>query len=95
VRRSRATRTAELGLPGCSGSSPRSDLLRHGGRTGLGERSVSIVFFALAAGSILYVVMELLNVGRALSSKTLVTWGVFVGLFLGFTTNFILQASGV
>ena len=59
------------------------------------SESVSIVFFALAAGSILYVVMELLNVGRALSSKTLVTWGVFLGLFLGFTTNFILQASGV
>jgi ZIP family zinc transporter len=58
------------------------------------NESVSIVFFALAAGSILYVVMELLNVGRVLSSKTLVTWGVFVGLFLGFATNFILEASG-
>ena len=58
------------------------------------SESVSIVFFALAAGSILYVVMELLNVGRVLSSKTLVTWGVFLGLFLGFTTDFILKASG-
>jgi zinc transporter, ZIP family len=58
------------------------------------NESVSIVFFALAAGSILYVVMELLNVGRVLSSKTLVTWGVFVGLFLGFATDFILEASG-
>jgi ZIP family zinc transporter len=58
------------------------------------SESVSIIFFALAAGSILYVVMELLNVGRLLSSKTLVTWGVFVGLFLGFSTDFILKASG-
>jgi zinc transporter, ZIP family len=58
------------------------------------NESVSIIFFALAAGSILYVVMELLNVGRLLSSKTLVTWGVFVGLFLGFATDFILKASG-
>jgi ZIP family zinc transporter len=58
------------------------------------NESVSIVFFALAAGSILYVVMELLNVGRVLSSKTLVTWGVFVGLFLGFATDFILEAAG-
>ena len=56
--------------------------------------SVSIVFFSLAAGSILYVVMELLNVGRLLSSKTLVTWGVFVGLFLGFATDFALKAAG-
>jgi ZIP family zinc transporter len=59
------------------------------------NESVSILFFALAAGSILYVVMELLNVGRMLSSKTLVTWGVFVGLFLGFASDFILQAAGV
>src|SRR3954467_6093210 len=55
---------------------------------------VSIVFFALAAGSILYVVMELLNGGRALASKTLVTWGIMLGLFLGFATDFILVAAG-
>ena len=55
---------------------------------------VSILFFALAAGSILYVVMELLNVGRVLASKTLVTWGVLLGLFLGFATDFILVAAG-
>ena len=55
---------------------------------------VMILFFALAAGSILYVVMELLNVGRALASKTVLTWGVLFGLFLGFATDFILVASG-
>jgi ZIP family zinc transporter len=59
------------------------------------SESVSILFFALAAGSILYVVMELLNVGRVLASKTLVTWGVLFGLFLGFATDFILVAAGV
>jgi len=58
------------------------------------SESVSILFFALAAGSILYVVMELLNVGRVLTSKTIVTWGVLLGLFLGFATDFILKASG-
>jgi zinc transporter, ZIP family len=58
------------------------------------SEAVSILFFALAAGSILYVVMELLNVGRALASKTLVTWGVLFGLFLGFATDFILVAAG-
>ena len=56
---------------------------------------VMILFFALAAGSILYVVMELLNVGRALASKTVVTWGILLGLFLGFATDFILVAAGV
>jgi len=58
------------------------------------NESVMIVFFALAAGSILYVVMELLNVGRALASKTVVTWGILLGLFLGFATDFILVAAG-
>jgi ZIP family zinc transporter len=58
------------------------------------SEAVSILFFALAAGSILYVVMELLNVGRVLASKTLVTWGILFGLFLGFATDFILVAAG-
>src|SRR6266851_2941773 len=58
------------------------------------SESVSIIFFALAAGSILYVVMELLNVSRLLASKTLVTWGVLFGLVLGFGTDFILVAAG-
>jgi ZIP family zinc transporter len=55
---------------------------------------VSIVFLALAAGSILYVVIELINVCRALASKTLLTWGVLLGLFLGFATDFVLVAAG-
>jgi ZIP family zinc transporter len=55
---------------------------------------VSITFLALAAGSILYVVVELLNVGRALASKTLLTWGVLLGLFVGFATDFVLVAAG-
>jgi zinc transporter, ZIP family len=59
------------------------------------NESVSILFLALAAGSILYVVIELLNVGRVLASKTLVTWGILTGLFLGFATDFILVAAGV
>jgi ZIP family zinc transporter len=66
--------------------------------TALGEawvsEAVSIVFLSLAAGSILYVVIELLNVGRLLASKALVTWGVLLGLFLGFATDFILIAAG-
>jgi ZIP family zinc transporter len=56
--------------------------------------AVSIVFLALAAGSILYVVLELVNVCRALAPKTLMTWGILLGLFLGFATDFILVAAG-
>jgi ZIP family zinc transporter len=66
--------------------------------TALGQawvsEAVSIAFLALAAGSILYVVLELVNVCRALAPKTLMTWGILLGLFLGFATDFILVAAG-
>jgi ZIP family zinc transporter len=55
---------------------------------------VSVLFLALAAGSILYVVIELLNVCRIFAQKTVVTWGILLGLFLGFATDFILVALG-
>jgi ZIP family zinc transporter len=57
--------------------------------------AVSVVFLALAAGSILYVVMELLNVCRLFSSKTVTAWGLLLGLTLGFATDFVLVAAGV
>jgi len=56
---------------------------------------VSILFLALAAGSILYVVIELLNVLRGAGSKAMVTWGILLGLTLGFGTDFVLVATGV
>ncbi|HSB40102.1 MAG TPA: ZIP family metal transporter [Gaiellaceae bacterium] len=56
---------------------------------------VSVLFLALAAGSILYVVVELLNVCRLFSSKVLTAWGLLLGLTLGFATDFVLVAAGV
>jgi ZIP family zinc transporter len=56
---------------------------------------VTVLFLALAAGSILYVVMELLNVCRLFSSKTVTAWGILFGLTLGFATDFVLVAAGV
>jgi len=56
---------------------------------------VSILFLSLAAGSILYVVMELLNVCRLFSTKVITAWGLLLGLTLGFATDFILVAAGV
>jgi len=81
-----------LGLLGLIGGGP-TFLGTVVGQSWVNE-SVAILFFALAAGSILYVVMELINVGRALSSKLTVSWGIFLGLFLGFATDFILVAAG-
>jgi ZIP family zinc transporter len=56
---------------------------------------LSIAFLALAAGSILYVVIELLAVARATRLKELVTWGILLGLVLGFVTDAIVTAAGV
>src|SRR5436190_10638953 len=59
------------------------------------SQNLSILFFTLAAGSILYVVIELLNVCRTFSSKSLTAWGIVLGLTLGFATDFVLVAVGV
>ena len=56
--------------------------------------AVSIAFLTLAAGSILYVVIELLNVNRGFGLKRLVTWGLVVGLLAGFATDWVLVAAG-
>jgi len=49
---------------------------------------------ALAAGSILYVLIELLHVGRKLGYKEVLVWGLLLGLLLGFSTDMILVAAG-
>ena len=56
--------------------------------------TVFVGFLALAAGSIFYVVIELLAVGRKLGHKEFTTWGILLGLFLGFATDMILTAAG-
>ena len=56
--------------------------------------AVYVAFLALAAGSILYVVIQLLNVNRGFGLKRLVTWGLLVGLLAGFLTDWILVAAG-
>ncbi|MDQ2913790.1 MAG: ZIP family metal transporter [Chloroflexota bacterium] len=58
------------------------------------NETVFAAFLALAAGSILYVVIELLAVARKLGHKDMTTWGILVGLMLGFATDFVLSAVG-
>ncbi|MCZ4101645.1 ZIP family metal transporter [Streptomyces sp. So13.3] len=58
--------------------------------------TLSIAFLGLAAGSILYVVIELLAVARrAAASKELTTWCILLGLLLGFATDAVVTAAGV
>ncbi|MCP2337309.1 ZIP family metal transporter [Actinomadura rupiterrae] len=56
--------------------------------------TLGIAFLALAAGSILYVVIELLAVARAAAMKTITTWGILTGLILGFATDAIITYAG-
>ena len=82
-----------LGLLGLIGGSPTfvGTLV---GQTWTSE-ALSVAFLALAAGSILYVVVELIAICRRFASKELVLTGIFVGLVVGFATDFVLVAAGV
>jgi zinc transporter, ZIP family len=83
---------AFLGLLGLIGGSPTFL------GTALGYAWVSeglqVLFFAIAAGSILYVVIELFAVCRRYAMPTLVMWMLLGGIFLGFATDFVLEAAG-
>ena len=57
--------------------------------------AISVLFLALAAGSILYVVMELLERLPARLEQDGDGWGLLLGLVLGFATDFVLVAAGV
>ncbi len=59
------------------------------------SEAMTVVFFAVAAGSILYVVQELFAVNRKHGHATLVMWLVLAGLVLGFATDFVVSASGL
>jgi ZIP family zinc transporter len=59
------------------------------------NEAVAVAFFAVAAGSILYVVQELLSVNRRFGFPVLVTWMLLLGLFLGFGTDFVLEAAEI
>ncbi|HET7648238.1 MAG TPA: hypothetical protein VFK17_06685 [Gaiellaceae bacterium] len=58
------------------------------------SEGLQVVFFAVAAGSILYVVMQLLEVCRRYAMPVVVAWFLLGGLFLGFITDFVLEAAG-
>ena len=54
---------------------------------------VEVTFLSVAAGSILYVVIELLAVVRRVDAKILITWALLAGLFLGFGTELVIEAA--
>jgi ZIP family zinc transporter len=64
------------------------------GRSFVNE-TLFVAFLALAAGSILYVVIQLLNVAHKMGHKEMLMWGILGGLVAGFATDFVLTAAGV
>jgi len=56
--------------------------------------TIFLGFLALAAGSILYVVVALLNVAQHLGHRETLMWGLLAGLLAGFATDFVLVAAG-
>jgi zinc transporter, ZIP family len=55
---------------------------------------VSVAFLTLAAGSILYVVIQLVGLGLK-GRHTLLGWGLVLGLSAGFITDLVVSAAGV
>lgn len=55
---------------------------------------VSLVFLTLAAGSIIYVVIQLLAIALRGGHRSLLYWGVWAGLVAGFATDMLLTAGG-
>jgi len=51
---------------------------------------VYVLFLALAAGALLYVVNEMFHLGRRLNSPAAMGWGLLLGFLLGYVTDLFL-----
>jgi ZIP family zinc transporter len=58
------------------------------------DETVNVLFLGLAAGSILYVIVQLMSVAFRLGHKEMLMWGLFGGLALGAGTELVLVAAG-
>jgi ZIP family zinc transporter len=61
---------------------------------GFTSEPVSVVFLTLAAGSILYVVTQLMGVAAKAKRADLLAYGMLIGLVAGFLTDAIVSAGG-
>jgi ZIP family zinc transporter len=51
---------------------------------------IYVLFLALAAGALLYVVNEMFHIGRRLNSPVALAWGLLVGFLLAYATDLFL-----
>ncbi|MGH3508607.1 MAG: ZIP family metal transporter [Nocardioidaceae bacterium] len=61
---------------------------------GFTNEAVSVVFLTLAAGSILYVITQLIGVASRARRTDLLAYGLLLGLMAGFVTDAIVTAAG-
>jgi ZIP family zinc transporter len=53
---------------------------------------IYVLFLALAAGALLYVVNEMFHIGRRLNSPAALAWGLLLGFLLAFGTDLFLTS---
>ncbi|MBV8692175.1 MAG: zinc permease [Actinobacteria bacterium] len=56
--------------------------------------TIFLGFLALAAGSILYVILQLVKMAFRMDRKEVLAWGILIGFLLGLATDFVLVAAG-
>jgi ZIP family zinc transporter len=62
---------------------------------GFTNEAVSVVFLTLAAGSIIYVITQLITVAAKSKRSDLLAYGILIGLLAGFVTDAVVTAAGV
>lgn len=55
----------------------------------------SVLFLALSAGALIYILGELFAANRRNGFKSLMGWGIFVGFLIAYLTDLVLIASGM
>jgi ZIP family zinc transporter len=58
------------------------------------SEAVSVVFLTLAAGSIIYVITQLIAMASKLGYRSVLAYGLLIGLLAGFLTDAIVTAAG-
>jgi zinc transporter, ZIP family len=61
---------------------------------GFTSEPVSVIFLTLAAGSIIYVITQLIGVAAKAKRPDLLAYGLLIGLIAGFLTDAIVSAAG-
>lgn len=59
------------------------------------SEALSVIFLTLAAGSMLYVIIQLVSVAARTRRMDLLAYGLLIGLLAGFATDAIVTAAGV